>query len=200
MAKEKLKPKFDPIWQSDYLDIRLKKLSRTTFIMRQMYRSYRNPETNLCSLSDWQIHHITGWHREAIKKARERLIALGEIIPTGYHSFAVKTFHQYQKTGTESVLPGKKEQHGKRATDGTETVPEQHGKRATDGTETVPFPSYPDITDTDIQIERFCKDCQNYKQKEKTCPVLLCALPPFTKATGCDNFKPKESEPVDAKP
>src|SRR3989338_1278 len=164
MAKEKLKPKFDPIWQSDYLDIRLKKLSRTTFIMRQMYRSYRNPETNLCSLSDWQIHHITGWHREAIKKARERLIALGEIIPTGYHSFAVKTFHQYQKTGTESVLPGKKEQHGKRATDGTEsvlpgkkeqhgkratdgteTVPEQHGKRATDGTETVPFPSYPDI-------------------------------------------------------
>src|SRR3989338_7612203 len=158
MAKEKLKPKFDPIWQSDYLDIRLKKLSRTTFIMRQMYRSYRNPETNLCSLSDWQIHHITGWHREAIKKARERLIALGEIIPTGYHSFAVKTFHQYQKTGTESVLPGKKE---------------QHGKRATDGTESVPFPSYPDITYTDIQIERFCKDCQNYKQKEKTCPVLL---------------------------
>ena len=104
-SRPEYKKGFDPIWASDYLDIKLNKLSRTAFILRQMYRSYRDIKTNLCILSDLQIHNITGWHRESIQKARKQLINLGEIIPTGYHSFAVKSFHQYKESCTENGQP-----------------------------------------------------------------------------------------------
>ncbi len=103
MPKNKLKPGFDPVWSSEFLDIRLKKMSKTAFIIRQMYRSYRNPENNTCNLSDLQIRNITGWHLRTIQKARQQLIRLGEIIPTGYHSFAVKAFHQYQESLAQSA-------------------------------------------------------------------------------------------------
>lgn len=46
----------------------------------------------------------------------------------------------------------------------------------------------------DSEADFVCKDCQYYDQKKRTCILLLCALPPFTKANGCENFKPKESE------
>ena len=185
MAKDKLKPGFDPIWASEFLEIKLKKMSRTAFILRQMYRAYRNPETNICTLSDLQIHNITGWHRRAIRRARKQLIALGEIIPIGYYSFAVKTFHQYQESCAQKAQPQENDLSPKGSTSCAQRAQLQ---------------SHSDITDTDIQIERICQNCQNYNQKDKACPILLCALPPYTQATGCPNFKSLESEVPIAKP
>lgn len=98
MPKNKLEPGFDPVWSSEFLDIKIKHMSRTAFILRQMYRSYRNITTNVCELSDLKIHQITGWHRRAINKARQQLIALGEIIPIGYRTYAVKDFHRYKES------------------------------------------------------------------------------------------------------
>ncbi|MDD5692261.1 MAG: hypothetical protein PHP10_03685 [Candidatus Omnitrophica bacterium] len=202
MAKDKFKPGFDPIWSSEFLDLKLKKMSRTTFILRQMYRSYRDPKTNLCTLSDWQIYYITGWHRRAIRKAREHLIKLGEIIPTGYHSFAVKTFHQFNETGALKALPDNSDQSPKGSTSSALKAPDQSPKGSTSSALKA-LPLYTDNTDTDIQIKDFvCKDCQNYEPehldskgvKAGYCPILLVALPPYSNAVGCKHKKPIPAE------
>lgn len=200
MPKDKFKPNFDPVWQSDYLDIRLKKLSRTAFIMRQMYRSYRDPKTNLCKLSDPQIRSITGWDRESIQKAREQLIALGEIIPTGYRSYAVKAFHQIQESCRESRQPDQEPSVGKADNHLSEKPTSLVGKadnHLSGKPTTLISPIY---TDTDRHIEKtksfICKNCQNYNtehidsrgNKAGYCPILKVNLPPSLNASACENF------------
>ena len=149
MSKNKLKPGFDPVWNSDFLDIKLKKLSKMAFIMRQMYRSYRNPENNTCSLSDLQIRNITGWDREFIAKARRQLIRLGEIIPTGYHSFAVKPFHQYQESCGENRQLQKTDLTVKPSTSCGENRQDLTVKPSTSCGENRQLQSHPDKTNTD---------------------------------------------------
>lgn len=78
------------------------KLSKTAFILRQMYRLYRDPETNICNLSDLQIHSITGFHRDSIKSAREQLTKLKEITPLAYHTFKVRAFTKLQEKGNKT--------------------------------------------------------------------------------------------------
>jgi hypothetical protein len=208
MPKGKLKPGFDPIWQSDLLDLR--RMNRTAYILRQIYRLYRDPKTNLVNLSDYTIKAITGWHRESIIKARHQLIALKEIIPQGYHAFKLSPFHQ-MKSSTENVLPQNDDQYGKRTTSSTETVPDQYGNRTTSSTETAQ-PLLTDTRDKDIK-DTFsssspvkkpvnnstvlcCKDCANYlrdpadrdNKRSSPCSILKIKLPPFTMAAHCENF------------
>lgn len=113
MPKNKLKPNYkcgyDPVWKSDFLDIKLKKMSRTAFIIRQIYRNYRNISTNVCELSDLQIRAITGWHLRAIKRAREQLIRLREITPHGYKTHLVSPFHQYEESLAQKAKPQENE-------------------------------------------------------------------------------------------
>ena len=213
MPKDKLKPKFDPIWQSDFVDFRLKKMSRTAFIMRQMYRLYRNPETNSCVLSDLQIRNITGWDLHAIRKARQQLIFLQEITPTGYHSFTVKTFHQFEKTLGETPKPQNKQFMGNPETSLGETPKQFRDNPETSLGET-PKPYNTDLkiqnkqnnkfnqSSVEKPVNKYCGDCNNFNpeyldvkgNKVNYCAILLCSIPPYTDASSCDKFLPKESE------
>lgn len=88
----KLESKFDPIWQADFKD--LQALSKTAFILRQIYRLYRNSQTNQCNLSDYKIREITSWSRNTIQKAKYELIKKNHIIPNGFHLFTIPLFHK----------------------------------------------------------------------------------------------------------
>lgn len=103
-AKRLLLPAFDPIWIEDFFDLR--SLSKTAFILRQLYRLYRDPATNIVNLPDTTIRKFTGFGRNTIAKAKKELIAHGFLTPIGYHALTVKEFHKFY-TGcskTEQVV------------------------------------------------------------------------------------------------
>ncbi len=64
-------------------------MSKTAFILRLLYRSYRNPRTNLCDLPDVKVREITGWDLHAVKMARELLLKKRLILPRGYHLYFI---------------------------------------------------------------------------------------------------------------
>jgi hypothetical protein len=218
MAQSRLKPGFDPLWQSEFLDFRLLKLSKTAFILRQMYRLYRDFETNVCNLSDLQIRNITGWDRDCIKSAREQLIKLKEITPCGYHTFKVRPFQQHQTCG-KIPQPTQKPVAGKTGNQLPENPATTCGKTPQLLREN---PATHPISDrlTDIQTgkpsvnnpvenhgatgSRHCRDCGIYDpehldvkgNKTGYCSFLGTPLPPFTVCDNCTEFTPKSQDVV----
>ena len=216
MAQSRLKPGFDPLWQSEFLDFSLLKLSKTAFILRQMYRLYRDPETNVCNLSDLQIRSITGWDLYAVKRAREQLIKLKEITPCGYHTFKVKPFQQYQSFSktpkptpdTLSAKPLNQLQGNPETTFGKTPKqfrgnPETHpiSDRLTDIQTGNPPVNNP-VENHGATGSRHCRDCSIYDPEHRDvkgsktgyCSFLGTPLPPFTVCDNCTEFTPKSQE------
>jgi len=214
MAQSRLKRGFDPIWSSEFLDFKLLRLSKTAFILRQMYRLYRDPETNVCVLSDLQIRSITGWHLLTLKKAREQLIKLKEITPCGYRTFKVKPFQQLEGF-VENAKPTQEPPSHKMRNqfrNKCESSFAENAKEFRNKCETHP------ITDrlTDIQTvdppvnnpvknqdeARHCRDCDNYEQEHLDskgnysgfCSSLGMLLPPFAVCNNCQYFEKKKQE------
>ncbi len=214
MPKDKLKPGFDPVWQSDLLDLR--QMSSKAFILRQMYRSYRNPETNICTLSEYQIQAITGWNRQTIRRAKHQLFSLGEIVPRGSFSFLVKPFHQFkdQKTGQELSCLENTPQDKNCPTIGQKLSYQQDNNCPKVGQKlSPPNNTDTDNTDTDSGLSsssvekpvnkhegKICGNCQNYDRehldtrgnKDGYCPILKMSCPPSLNAALCINFNKPE--------
>lgn len=213
MSKEKpYQDGYDPYWRSDFLDIKIKKLSRTAFIMLQMYRSFRDIKTSICKLSDLDIRSITGWDQYAIKKARIQLISLGEISPIGYRLFKVKEFRKFDESIGETPKPSKDGFRGNPET-GLGKTPNKLGGNPETGLGENLIPLLTDNTDRDNtdtfsslspvkkpvnNLKAFCcKDCSNYMtdyadragNKSSLCSVLKIKLPPYTMAANCEHFK-----------
>jgi hypothetical protein len=204
----KLESGFDPIWQSDLIDLR--KMSSKAFILRQMYRLYRNTETNIVNLPDLTISQITGWDRKTIRLARSKLIELKEIIPQGYHTFKINPFHRLKSCG-ETPQPDKNNLGRNSPTSCGET-PQPVGRNSPTSCGETAQPLLTDTRDKDIK-DTFsslspvkkpvnnstvlcCKDCANYlrdpadrdNKRSSPCSILKIKLPPFTVAAHCENF------------
>ena len=98
--KPRLQPDFIPVWKSEFND--LKTMPRTAFILRMIYRAYRDPQTSICALSDCEIERLTGWSRRPIKNARRYLLAHSHIKSAGYHTYILNDFKRF-KLSTSSA-------------------------------------------------------------------------------------------------
>ncbi len=151
MDKKKLKGgNWDPIFKSSFGDLR--KMSKTAFILRLLYRSYRNPRTNLCDLSDAKIREITGWRRETIQFAREELLKKRLLAPRGYHLFYVpKLSTSRRKIRQPHLTENPSRDDGKSVNHLTENPSRDDGKSV----------NFPHPSDTDIQTTEAVVDVLN---------------------------------------
>ena len=201
MAEKGFKPGFILVWPDEILDLR--NLSKTAFILRYIYRLFRNSKDNICNISDLRIRELTGFDREAIRKARQKLIALNELTPLSYHSYKVKVFNQFRVDGNTANWRKNPQPHL------TDKPPIGGGNTANHLTDKPPIgggntanPIYKDKDNKDKDTDKVCLYCKIYDpehlnnkgDKAGYCPVLLAALPPFTNASSCENFTQKESE------
>src|SRR3989338_7760017 len=128
MPDNKLKKPWIPVWPEDFTDLR--NMSKTAFILRQLYRVKRNPNTNICKLSEYEIQSLTGWDRKTIRTAKHKLISLGEILPQGSRIFLILPFHRYPDKTEEFFPCYKKNQQGKKYPTLGEKFPYQQGKNS----------------------------------------------------------------------
>ena len=194
MPDNKLKAGFSPIWRVDFLD--LKEMSITAFVLRQIYRTFKDHKTNTVNLSEYQISNLTGLNRKTIRKAKKQLVELGEIIQVGHHKYAVKN-------GVKNTLSPEIQQGNSYPSNGVKNTPQQGNSYPITG---YSLPQHIYI-DKDIDIidgqELFpngekvirCKSCNKFNTED--CLMKKFAFRMVNEnniANGCENFKPLETQ------
>lgn len=101
--KQRLQPDFIPVWKAEFND--LKTMPQRAFILRQIYRAHRDPQTSICSLSDYQIERITGWELKSIHAARRFLLKHFHIKMAGYHTFTLNDFKRFKLSTSSGENP-----------------------------------------------------------------------------------------------
>lgn len=114
--KPRLQPDFIPVWKTEFND--LQAMPQRAFLLRMIYRAYIDPQTSICTLSDYEIQRITGWERVSLKKARRYLLQHEHIKPNGYHTYILNDFKRFklstssretmlsqEKSSRETMLP-----------------------------------------------------------------------------------------------
>ncbi|MBU0606021.1 MAG: hypothetical protein KKH77_07015 [Candidatus Omnitrophica bacterium] len=132
--KPKLQPDFIPVWKVEFNDLRT--MPQRAFLLQLIYRAYRDPQTSICSLSDYEIQRITAWERTTIKAARRFLLKNNHIKPAGYHTYILNDFKRFKLStcSRETPLPQEESSRetplpiaGKPPYSSRETLPEKHG-------------------------------------------------------------------------
>lgn len=102
-----LQKDFDPIWKEDFLDLQY--LSKSAFILRQLFRVKRDRNSNEVNLSDLEIHEITGFGRNTIARAKAELIKSDDLVQKGYHVYLVPSFKKFSTGCAKTEQPPEKQ-------------------------------------------------------------------------------------------